>query len=201
MKKSLLLLCLLIGSNMNAQIDIGLRAGASLTSARIKNFTENASIRDFSHETSELSYQAGIYARVKVLSLFVQGELYFSQINHSAVASFQNLSLPPKNIDLSFSRIDLPLLLGLKIGPARIMGGPIFSANFNDISGNLKNDLSIASVGYQIGIGAEFKSLFIDLRYEAGLGNWANSVLIENNSYDADLKTSQFLLCLGFELF
>ena len=186
---------------MNAQIDIGLRAGASLASARIENFTENANIRDFSPETSELSYQAGIYARVKVLSLFVQGELYFSQINHSAVASFQNLSLPPKNIDLSFSRIDLPLLLGLKIGPARIMGGPIFSANFNDISGNLKDDLSVASVGFQVGIGAEFKSLFIDLRYEAGLGNWANSVLIDNNSYDADLKTSQFLLCLGFELF
>jgi hypothetical protein len=81
------------------------------------------------------------------------------------------------------------------------MGGPIFSANFNDISGNLKDDLSVASVGFQVGIGAEFKSLFIDLRYEAGLGNWANSVLIENNSYDADLKTSQFLLCLGFELF
>jgi hypothetical protein len=201
MKKLILVLGLLIGSKMSAQIDIGLRAGASLASPRIENFTENVSISDFSHETSALSYQAGVYARVKFLGLFVQGELYFSQINQSAVAAFQNLNVPPKTIDLSYSKVDLPLLLGFKVGPARIMVGPVFSANFNDISGNLNNDLNNASAGYQVGIGAELGKLFIDLRYEAGLGNLANSVLIENNSYKADLKTTQFLLCLGFELF
>tara|TARA_R110002050_G_scaffold98209_4_gene204160 strand:+ start:6868 stop:7473 length:606 start_codon:yes stop_codon:yes gene_type:complete len=201
MKKLLFALGLLISFNASAQFDFGLRAGASLSSPRIENFEGKSTISDFEQDATELSYQAGVYARFKVMAFFVQGELYFTQINQSALASFTSLNAPPKTIDLSFSRIDLPILLGLKMGPIRVMAGPKFSSNFNDVSGNLENDLKAASLGYQVGIGAEFSKLFIDLRYEAGLGNWANSVLIDNTSYQSDIRTTQIMLCLGFELF
>tara|TARA_R110000868_G_scaffold21984_5_gene90733 strand:- start:339 stop:944 length:606 start_codon:yes stop_codon:yes gene_type:complete len=201
MKKLLFACSVLLSLNASAQVDFGLRAGASLSSPRIENFQGKNTISDFEHDASELSYQAGVYARLKLLAFFVQGELYFTQINQSALASFTALNAPPKTIDLSFSRIDLPILLGLKMGPIRIMGGPIFSSNFNDVSGNLNNDLQAASLGYQVGFGAEFSKLFIDLRYESGLGNWANAVLIDNSSYQSDIRTTQIMLCLGFELF
>lgn len=201
MKKLILTFSLLLGFTCSAQLDFGLRTGVSLASPRIENFEQSATINDFSSDGVNLSYQAGVYARVKVLSFFTQGELYFSQINQEAVAGFSSQNFPDKTIDLSFSRLDLPLLVGFKIGPARIMGGPVFSANFNDVSGNINEDLKNASLAYQVGLGLELGKLFIDLRYEDGLGAWTNSVLIEQNSYKADIRTSQLLLCLGFELF
>ncbi|PTM06052.1 MAG: hypothetical protein DA405_01585 [Bacteroidetes bacterium] len=201
MKKILFAFSILLSLSASAQFDFGLRAGASLSNPRIENFKGITTISDFQYDASELSYQAGVYARVKLLAFFVQGELYFTKINQSAKASFTALNVPPKTIDLSYSRIDLPILLGLKIGPIRIVGGPMFSSNFNDVSGNLNNDLKAASLGYQVGIGAEFSKLFVDLRYESGLGNMANAVLIDNSSYQSDIRTNQIMLCLGFELF
>jgi len=201
MRRLIFALSLLLTYSASAQLDFGLRAGAGLSSPRIENFKENATISDFKHDASELGYQVGVYTRVKLMSFFVQGELYFSQINQSAVATYAALNAPPKTIDLSFSRIDLPILLGVKLGPVRIMGGPMFSANFNDISGNLNDDLNAASVAYQVGLGLEFRKLFIDLRYQAGLGDWANSVIIDNSNYQADIRSTHIMLCLGFELF
>lgn len=201
MKKIIFAFSLLLSFSASAQLDIGLRAGINLSSPRIENFQANATISDLKTDGSEISYQAGAYVRIKLAALFVQGELYYSQINQSAIASFSATSSPSKNIDLSFSRVNLPVLLGLKLGPVRIMGGPAFSANFNDVSGNLNDDLQIATISYQAGIGVEFKDLFIDLRYEAGLGDWANSVNIDDGNYQADISTRQLMLCLGFKLF
>jgi hypothetical protein len=201
MKKIIFAFSLLLGYSASAQLDIGLRAGINLSNPRIENFQADGTISDLKTDGSEISYQVGAYTRLKLNVLFVQGELYFSQINQSAVATFDAVNVPSKNIDLSFSRINLPLLVGLKLGPVRLMGGPAFSANFNDVSGNLNNDLQIATVSYQVGLGAEFKKLFIDLRYEAGFGDWASEVIIENSDYQADISTQQIMLCVGLELF
>ncbi len=201
MKKLIFALSLLITFSASAQLDIGLRAGINLSNPRIENFQADATISDLKTDQSEISYQVGAYTRLKLGVLFAQGELYFSQINQSAVASFRAANAPPKSIDLSFSRVNLPLLVGLKLGPIRLMAGPAFSANFNDVSGNLNDDLEAASMSYQIGFGAEFNKLFIDLRYEAGFGDWANKVIIENTNYQADISTQQLMLCVGLELF
>ena len=201
MKRLIFAFSLILTFSASAQLDIGLRAGINLTNPRIENFQPDATISDLKTDASEISYQVGAYTRLKISAFFVQGELYFSQINQSALASFTAANVPPKNIDLSFSRVNLPLLVGLKLGPLRLMGGPAFSANFNDVSGNLDNDLQIATVSYQVGLGAEFKKLFIDLRYESGFGDWANALIIENSNYQADISTQQIMLCLGFELF
>jgi len=201
MRRLIFAFSLLLTYSASAQLDIGLRAGINLSNPQIENFQASATISDLQTDDSEISYQAGAYARLKLAALFVQGELYFSQINQSAIASFNAANVPPKSIDLSFSRVNLPVLLGLELGPVRIMGGPVFSANFNDVSGNLNDDLQIASLSYQVGLGAEFNKLFIDLRYEAGLGDWANAVIIEDSNYEADISTQQIMLCLGLKLF
>jgi hypothetical protein len=123
-------------------------------------------------------YQAGLFARFGS-GLYLQPELYVS----STGGKFKS----PDGIyngDVKFTNLNVPLLLGTKIGSNslnfRLMVGPVytytmnksenFSANFvtayKDF-GNYNN----STLGFQAGGGVDIGPITADLRYEGGLSD------------------------------
>jgi opacity protein-like surface antigen len=66
---------------------------------------------------------------------------------------------------------------------------------------DVKENYQKATVGYQAGVGIDLgKTVIIDLKYEGNLGKFANSVNIGNQTFNTDLRSSQWILSMGFNL-
>lgn len=90
----------------------------------------------FTPSSYELGYHFGAFCRVKVAMLYIQPELIFSQANanidvtkEDALGEFQN-----SISKVTYNNFDIPVLVGIKLGPARLCAGPV--ATFN-LSGNI----------------------------------------------------------------
>ncbi len=100
-------------------------------------------------------------------------------------------------------KIDAPLLVGLKVlGPISVFGGPalqyILDTEYNGISINdVENEFS---VGLNFGIGLNFNSVGIDLRYERGFSENEATFLNDNNIGTSRLDTRPDQLILSLSL-
>ncbi|MGF7037144.1 porin family protein [Mucilaginibacter lappiensis] len=152
------------------------------------------------NNSNRAGYLAGVWARVGGLGFNFQPELYLTSKNI-------NVSAPnePEN-KAKFTSIDVPLLLGGKIGAlglgGRFYGGPVFSFAVNKdqslssaASDATKLDYKSANYGFQVGAGVDISSLSIDLRYEGGLNKIAYG---DGNSHT---RVNVFSLALAYKLF
>ena len=108
--------------------------------------------------------------------------------------------------DLDVQKIDVPLLVGLKVlGPVNVFAGPslqyILDTDFGDATVNdIDNDFS---VGLDFGIGLNLNRLGIDLRYERGFSD-NEATFIDNNNVISldrlDTRPEQLILSLSYRL-
>ena len=108
--------------------------------------------------------------------------------------------------DLDVQKIDVPLLVGLKVlGPVNVFAGPSFQyildTDFGDATLNdIDNDFS---VGLNFGIGLNLNRLGIDLRYERGFSD-NEATFIDNNNVISldrlDTRPEQLILSLSYRL-
>lgn len=170
----------------------GVKGGANLS----KLSTQNT----FSSDNSA-GYYAGVWARIGAAGIHFQPELYLSGKN-STLTSNDAASQENK---VKFTSLDVPLLIGTKIGAAgvgvRLNTGPVVSFILDDKQsiGNatnsvFKGDFKNQSVGWQFGAGLDIGKLGVDLRYEAGLSK------IGKSGYN-DTKLNLFTLGLALRLF
>jgi hypothetical protein len=153
------------------------------------------------NNSNRAGYLAGVWARVGGLGFNFQPELYVTGKNINIKAD--NTSVENK---AKFTSIDVPLLVGGKIGAlglgGRFYGGPVFSftVNKDQSIGNAVSDATAlrykdANYGFQVGAGVDISSLSIDLRYEGGL----NKIAYGNDN--SHTRVNLFSLALAYKLF
>lgn len=195
MKKIVLSFAVVLASFMvNAQIipnvDFGLKAGVNLSKLN-KQDGFNSDYRS--------GYLAGMWLRVGAMGLHLQPELYYAM----KTADVKDEDGNSGNVD--FTSIDLPILVGTKIGAlgigARLNTGPVVSfvvnedQSFSDALNNAsKFRYKDQALAWQFGAGVDIKKLSLDLRYEQGLSK------ISRDGYE-DTKISLFNFSLGYKLF
>lgn len=173
MKKLLLLFVVLIctahfaSAQLIPSFSFGVKGGVNLSSLSFSN-------PDFS-SSNRAGYLGGIYARVGGLGFNFQPELYITGKN---VTIKNDAGLENK---VKFTSIDVPLLLGGKIGAfglgGRFMTGPLVSFKINDDQstgqalGNAVrlNDIKNQNFAWQFGAGVDIRKISLDVRYELGL--------------------------------
>ena len=107
---------------------------------------------------------------------------------------------------VDFKRIDLPVLVGVKFGPARLGVGPVGSyvvkeSVINDIS-ELDPDYSVftnaMTWGFQAGLGIDLSKISLDARYEGSLSKLGETFQVSGADFDLDARPSQWVFSLGF---
>ena len=107
--------------------------------------------------------------------------------------------------EFTMKKLDAPLLVGAKIiGPISVFGGPalqyILDTDFDGINiGEVENDFS---VGLNFGIGLNFDSVGVDLRYERGFSE-NEATFLENNGIGSsrlDTRPDQLILSVSLAL-
>lgn len=196
MKKILLFSLLIMGVATHAQdVEFGIEGGANLQNVDIQNFDGHQTYEDIQNGNRKLGYHAGLFMQFKLGALFLQPELTFTHINSNFEA--QGISEPNQDVDISFNRLDIPVFVGLGLGPIRLGVGPVLSFNLSEQNDVFNDGLKGGTLGYQLGVGVDLQQFRIDLRYEGALTNTAESVRVGDQVYPTDARTSQFILSLG----
>jgi hypothetical protein len=201
MKKTILLSCLIAFSSIAAfaqmpNFTLGIKGGMNVSKLS----------SDFTDEENRLGYQVGAWARLGGAGIYVQPEAYLGSKGSKFISFRQdNANEVEAEGKVKFTTLDIPLLLGTKIGPKnfniRFMAGPVISFVVNEETtfesaynqatdfGNYKNQ----TWGGQAGAGIDIGNLSIDARYEAGLSNISRS-----DRYDQ--KQNLWHLSLGYKI-
>lgn len=197
MNRLFALLLILAGASAHAQFDFGLKGGVSSTGVIFEDFEDSSVLEDLTSQ-NDFGWHAGVYARVKILAFYLQPEFLYTSMSSEISAKTSSGS---QTESFNLNRLDIPVNLGLKIGPASVFGGPVMSYNLNSPSEIFDVDYTAGSLGYQAGLGLTLGNFIIDLKYEGSFQSISNEVVIGGDTYEVDARTGQVILSLGYALF
>jgi hypothetical protein len=171
MKKYLLSAALLFTISVSAiaqSSTFGIKGGVNFSKVDADNL----------NSSTVSGYQAGLFARFGS-GLYLQPELYVS----STGGKFQSPN-GLYNGDVKFTNLNVPLLLGTKIGSNslnfRLMVGPVYTYTINKSENFSANFVTAykdfgqynnSTLGFQAGGGVDIGPITADLRYEGGLSD------------------------------
>ncbi|GAB3941184.1 hypothetical protein GCM10028805_04020 [Spirosoma harenae] len=147
----------------------------------------------------------GIYTRFG-RNLFIQPELLYS----TRAGSFDVIrNGQTETVTVKTTSFDVPVLLGIKGGPIRIVAGPVASFRISDnqtlgqavqqyTNGSLNDAWSQAYYGYQVGGGLDIGSLGLDVRYQ---GNITEVAQIQGNSGQFNQGMRTWQITLAYKIF
>lgn len=156
--------CYMSSAQLLPSFQFGLKGGMNFTS-----LTKNGSF----NPSGQAGYLGGIWMRVGALGFNFQPEMYVTSKD-------VNITDGNSTIQAKFTSIDVPLLVGGKVGAfgfgARFYTGPLVSfainkdQSFGTVAGNaIKLDYKDQNYAWQVGVGLDIKKVSVDVRYEAGL--------------------------------
>jgi len=198
MKKYFIIALLITSTMLGAKAQLlpsfqfGVKAGLNFSSLK----SEDGGWLDASTRTG---YQAGVWARIGGAGVHFQPELYLTGKSSEA-----KLVSTDEEGKITFTSLDLPLLLGTRIGlgPAglRIVAGPVVSFVVDkNIGESLQQVTQFSDYKNQAwavtgGLGLDISNFRVDARYEHGL-----SELSKNDS--APQKVNLWTVGIGYRLF
>lgn len=227
MKKNLLfstvcaLVCLMPALTFAQGFQIGVKGGVNLSKLSFGNFVSTGTNANGSPSVSvdgqtfrnslsaslanKTGTSFGIYTRFGS-NLFVQPELLYS----TRAGSFNILrNGVSESVTVKSTSFDVPVLLGIKGGPIRVMAGPVVSFRIDDnqrlgealnlyTKGTLNDAWSKAYYSYQVGGGLDLGSLGIDVRYE---GNLSDIAQINDSGARFGQRLKSWQVTLAYKLF
>lgn len=211
MKKFIVILfVILVSIPAFSQIKFGLKAGVSTTSLSMPTIkTISSGTTSFTVDAltaAKYGFHGGAFVRLTLFGVYIQPELLFStRSNEYTVINTTNQSAPVSFIaKQTFNKLDIPVMLGLKLGPIRLNAGPAASLLINSpkdlISDpDYKSRYSRMTIGYQAGLGFDLLSILtFDLRYEGSLKKYQNQIQnLAGTKYNLDDRPNAFLFSVG----
>ena len=195
-----------------SQIKFGIKAGVSTTNlsmATLKTVTSgNTTYTVEALENAKYGFHGGAFMRLTILGIYIQPELLLStRTNEYTVKNITNSAAPVTTIvKQNFNKLDIPVMLGFKLGPVRLNAGPAASLLINTpkeliSSTDYKSIYSRMTIGYQAGVGLDIlKFLTIDLRYEGSLKKYQNQIqnlVGTKTTVNLDDRPNAFLFSVG----
>lgn len=181
-----------------SQVKFGIKAGASTTTVPTYDVS-SGTITPL--EDATWGFHGGIFLRAGIGPVFLQPEVYFASNTYEYDVQTSSVS---DILDQSFNRLEIPVLLGVKLGPLRLNAGPSATVPIGSPSA-LINDPEFddlyrgTTFGYQAGIGVDiFNTLTLDARYGGSLAKeFGETVDIGGTDFRLDDRQPSFILSLG----
>jgi hypothetical protein len=207
MKKLLaIVLVTLIAIPVFSQVKFGIKAGA--TSSTVPTYDISTGTNNIvALKTAQYGVHAGVFLRMTIAGIYLMPEVVFASTTYDYnVTTTSGITEP---LSQKFNKLDIPVLLGVQLGPIRINAGPAASILINSpkelISDpNFKDMYRNATFGFQAGIGFDlFKKLTFDARYGGSLAKkFGDAVTIGGGSsaqtFKLDSREPTFMLSLGY---
>lgn len=219
MKRILIAAALLFTANvaMCQIFALGIKGGLNSTKVKMKDVVTTIKANDgteaqvmMEDASSGLGFHVGGFARINALVMFVQPEIYYTNLSSNIKISPKEGVSKEETDVVKNHRIDIPVIVGAKFGPARLGLGPVASFNLKSdakvsdeyketFGKGLENAKNTATFAMQIGAGLDIlKKLTLDLRYEFGLSKLGDKVTIGGKDFKTDQRANSFIASIGW---
>jgi hypothetical protein len=156
-------------------------------------------------QNSSPEIMVGAFTRLTLLGIFVQPEVLLT--TSSAEFLYEDLvSGGEEFLRERYWNLDVPIMAGIKFGPFRVQGGPVYRLNMSNktdlttIDGLTRN-FKQSDVALQAGLGLDLgKKLILDLKYQPNLSDYRNEVTMFGNTHKVSDRQGQLSLSLGVAL-
>lgn len=194
---------ILMSVNAFSQLKFGVRAGLSSSTINASDVnTTQYNVSTLSN--AKVGFQFGLMSQISLFGMYLQPEFLFSS-SGGEVQVHDITSGATKVTNQKFNKLDIPVIIGKKFGPARIGLGPVASIILNKPSDVVDpNGTSFASkfhgatFGYQLDLGLDIWNFALDLKYEGNLSKLGNGVTIGGTERKFDSRNSQWIFGLGY---
>ncbi len=207
MKKIILsaLASIFILSSGYSQFEIGVKSGVSsfdLASDGIV-FKDGNNDYKLNFNNAEYGVHFGVYTRLSFLGLYVEPAVLFNSntVNFNLEELSEDGPLSTLKSE-TYRNVDIPLLVGTKLGFLRLQAGPVAhfyldsTSDLFSISG-YKHNFKSATYGGQIGLGVDFWKFRFDLLYETNLSKFGEHIEIDGEQFAFDDGADRIVLTLG----
>ena len=202
MKKFIvIILALVLAAPLFSQVKFGLKAGAStdftFTDQTFKGTDFEVILQNA--KDAEWGFQGGVFMRATFSGFYIQPELLLATATNSVSYEDVEGGGAPVIYNQKFNKLNIPVLLGVKVGPLRLNAGPAASVMITDPKEIIEGaTYKRATFGYQAGLGFDlFKRLTFDLRYEGNLNQFGDQIEIANQTFTLDDRTGALLVQVG----
>lgn len=202
MKKILaFIFAVLIAIPAFSQIKLGIKAGAATATVPTYDLSTGTNNIEALKDAS-WGFHAGLFLRMSLLGIYLQPEVVFATNTYEYNVTMGTSTAVLK--DQTFNRLEVPILLGFKLGPVRINAGPAASINIGTPKAliddpDFESLYSGATFGYQVGGGIDlFKKITLDLRYGGSLSEkFGDAVTIGSQTFALDQRQPSFIVSVG----
>lgn len=166
--------------------------------------TSGASSLKLKVNDANYGYHFGIWGRLKIGGFFVQPEVLFNSTKvEYKLTNLNTLVDSLKNE--SFQNLDIPLMLGTKLGSFRINAGPVAHIRIggsSDLTNSVRfqEKFQTATWGYQVGMGFDAGKVGIDFRYEGNTTKYGSQINIDGKAYEFSKTPSRFVVSVAIAL-
>jgi hypothetical protein len=179
----------------------GIKGGMQSTDLPVYDITSGSTAIE-AVKTASWGFHAGAFARIKLLAIYLQPEVVFTtntfdyNVTENAVETLK---------EQKFSRLSVPLLVGVKLGPVRINAGPAAAIQIGSPEA-LVNDPDFENLyagavwGFQAGLGVDLlKRLTIDARYAGPFSSevFGETIAIGSQTFKLDQGVPSWIISLG----
>ena len=207
MKKFILstLTCICIITSGYSQFELGVKAGVSsfdLASDGII-FKDGNNDYKLNFSNSEYGVHFGVYSRISFLGIYIEPAVLFN--SNTVNFDLEELSEDgPLNTLKSetYRNVDIPLLVGMKLGFFRLQAGPVAHFYLDSTSdlfsiNGYKHNFKSATYGGQIGLGVDFWKFRLDMLYETNLSKFGEHIEIDGEQLAFDDGADRVVVTLG----
>lgn len=196
--------------SLSAQFSVGMRGGLNFTSLPVKTYEiDNAQIEALSD--SYTGFHLGLITQAKFAGFFIQPEVLF--VSSGNQFRYEH---PDQERDVfftqRFTKVDIPILFGLRGGPLRLGVGPVASYIFENSSNltksehftgenNFSEKFNDLIYGFQLGVGLDIGNIVLDLKYEGSLSNYSEEITIGDSTFNFDTRPRQIIFSIGLLFF
>lgn len=192
-------------TSANAQFKFGLRGGFSSENVKSENlnfFPNDGDTLTVGIADVNGGYHFGVFMRVGK-KFYVQPEVLFNA--DRAEFTLRDLSDPEGRTRIrkeKYQYVDVPLMLGWKMGAFRLQGGPV--AHFHlDTKSDLKAKENFERIfeettyGYQAGAGLDIWNVSLDVKYEGNFTDFGDKLVLGNQELKFDNSPHRWIFTVG----
>lgn len=211
MKKIMLgfLILLMAGQHLLAQFRVGVRAGINtLIVADAKPFSVldeiGTDILNLDLDGTKVGPVAGLVLQFNIGKFTIQPEILYSSSTAEYKVETPTLpEMPTKILSEKYQYLDIPLLLGFKLGPLRLQGGPeghLFINNVSELADIefYKQNFDKFTFGWAAGLGLDIWNLMLDVRLEGSFKEFGDHFVFNGTQFNFDDRPRRWVITLGY---
>lgn len=209
-KKDLILLvmCGVMSVQAFSQVRVGIKGGLASTDVPAGSLVilDQDDVEDFtlSIQDAKYGFHLGFFVQAQLGTFFIQPEVLFNSTSVDySLEDIQGID-PVQIRDENYQYLDIPVMLGVKLGPLRLGAGPVghlFLNSTSDLSDIFNEDYEQAfddlTLGWQAGAGLDLWKLHLDFRYEGNFTDFGNHLVFYGERYTFSEAPSRLIASVG----